>query len=195
MRIEESALFNGVDQALTGIAGAREQVYSRGDAGSRLQQSIALCPGQLEKDSAPDVELRFALGAQSTAVEQTRSCGKRLTRTSPRDLDSHTSFSAIAIRNSSCEAESEFITISATSASAGFVDSVPFVSGPGAPFLTFDPHLRLPYTLNWHVAVQRDLGWNQSITASYVGAAGRRLLHANAFRRGPRGRFCPSDDE
>jgi hypothetical protein len=42
----------------------------------------------------------------------------------------------------------------------------------------FDPHLRLPYTLEWNVAVEQALGKQQSLSASYIGAAGRRLLQA-----------------
>jgi hypothetical protein len=40
----------------------------------------------------------------------------------------------------------------------------------------FDPHLRLPYTLEWNVAVEQALGKQQSLSASYIGAAGRRLV-------------------
>jgi hypothetical protein len=39
-----------------------------------------------------------------------------------------------------------------------------------------DPHLKLPYTLEWNVAVEQAFGPGQTISASYVGAAGRRLL-------------------
>jgi hypothetical protein len=42
----------------------------------------------------------------------------------------------------------------------------------------FDPHLRLPYTLQWNVALEQALGKQQTITASYVGAAGRRLIQS-----------------
>jgi hypothetical protein len=42
----------------------------------------------------------------------------------------------------------------------------------------FDPKLRLPYTLQWNVAIEQSLGKVQSVTASYVGAAGRRLLQS-----------------
>jgi hypothetical protein len=51
----------------------------------------------------------------------------------------------------------------------------PTAANPGNLFV-FDPHLRQPYTLQWNVAVQQALGKNQSISASYIGAVGRRLL-------------------
>jgi Carboxypeptidase regulatory-like domain len=41
---------------------------------------------------------------------------------------------------------------------------------------SFDPHLRLPYTLEWNVAVEQALGKQQSLSASYIGSAGKRLL-------------------
>jgi Carboxypeptidase regulatory-like domain/TonB dependent receptor len=50
--------------------------------------------------------------------------------------------------------------------------------GPGSrtTLYAFDPHLQLPYTLEWNVAFEQGLGNQQTISASYVGAAGRRLL-------------------
>jgi hypothetical protein len=39
-----------------------------------------------------------------------------------------------------------------------------------------NPNLKLPYTLEWNVSVEQALGKDQRLTASYVGAAGRRLL-------------------
>lgn len=80
-----------------------------------------------------------------------------------------------------------------------FADSFPFLDGgsvfdapfpdalnltpptfsPGAtvkvPFSAFDPALKLPYTLQWHASVERALGSYQTLSAAYVGAAGRRL--------------------
>jgi hypothetical protein len=44
------------------------------------------------------------------------------------------------------------------------------------PLVGFDPHLQLPYTLEWNVAIEQGLGGQQSISASYVGSSGRRLL-------------------
>lgn len=55
--------------------------------------------------------------------------------------------------------------------------SPPSVASPyNNTVYAFDPHLRLPYTLGWNVAVEQSLGKNQTLTASYVGASGRRLL-------------------
>ncbi|MGC2197363.1 MAG: TonB-dependent receptor [Terriglobales bacterium] len=39
-----------------------------------------------------------------------------------------------------------------------------------------DPNLRLPYTLQWNAAIERGLGTNQALTATYVGSDGRRLV-------------------
>jgi len=40
----------------------------------------------------------------------------------------------------------------------------------------FDPNLKLPYTLEWNVAVEQGLGVQQSLSVTYVGAVGRRLI-------------------
>ncbi|HKS29148.1 MAG TPA: TonB-dependent receptor [Pyrinomonadaceae bacterium] len=61
------------------------------------------------------------------------------------------------------------------------------ITSPAAiPFSAFDPNLRLPYTLKWNFSVERALGSSQTISASYVGAAGRRLLLTESlFNRNP----------
>jgi hypothetical protein len=53
--------------------------------------------------------------------------------------------------------------------------SPPSASNPEGVGL-FDPRLKLPYTLQWNVAIEQGLGRQQSLSASYVGATGRRLL-------------------
>jgi len=53
---------------------------------------------------------------------------------------------------------------------------VPPSASNGQILFAFDPHLRLPYTLEWNVALEQALGKQQTISASYIGAAGRRLL-------------------
>jgi len=52
--------------------------------------------------------------------------------------------------------------------------------GPTGQLLAPDPNLKLPYTLEWNVALQQALGSQQSISASYVGSSGRRLLQSAA---------------
>ena len=44
-----------------------------------------------------------------------------------------------------------------------------------------DPDLKLPFTYQWNLAFQQSLGLNQSVTATYVGAAGRRLYLTRTF--------------
>lgn len=39
-----------------------------------------------------------------------------------------------------------------------------------------DPHLNSPYSLQWSAALEQALGKNQTLTTSYVGSSGRRLL-------------------
>lgn len=46
----------------------------------------------------------------------------------------------------------------------------------GGILAAFDPKLKLPYTMQWNVAIQRSLGATQSISATYLGSIGRRLL-------------------
>lgn len=53
--------------------------------------------------------------------------------------------------------------------------TAPTANSPGR-LPAFDPHLKLPYTLEWNFAVQQALGAQESISVSYVGSAGRRLL-------------------
>jgi hypothetical protein len=41
---------------------------------------------------------------------------------------------------------------------------------------SFSPHFQLPYSWQWNIGAEQALGKNQSITLSYVGTNGRRLL-------------------
>jgi len=53
---------------------------------------------------------------------------------------------------------------------------VPPTAANGVPLWGFDPHLKLPYTLEWNASFEQGLGKQQMFSLSYVGAAGRRLL-------------------
>jgi hypothetical protein len=46
----------------------------------------------------------------------------------------------------------------------------------GGTLAAFDPNLKLPYAMQWNVALQRSLGSTQSVSATYLGSMGRRLL-------------------
>jgi hypothetical protein len=45
-----------------------------------------------------------------------------------------------------------------------------------------DPHLESPYTLQWNVALEQALGRQQTLSVSYVGGAGRRLIQTALVR-------------
>ena len=80
-----------------------------------------------------------------------------------------------------------------------FASSIPFVSGgsvfnapfpivPAAdagnkdlPLLAFDPGLKVPYVINWNVSLQQNVGRAQTISASYLGSAGKRLLRTDTL--------------
>ena len=44
-----------------------------------------------------------------------------------------------------------------------------------------DPHLKVPFTYEWNIAIQRGLGANQSVSATYVGAHGENLLRSDTI--------------
>ena len=57
------------------------------------------------------------------------------------------------------------------------VENIQMFGADGA----FDPQLKLPYTLQWNVALEQTLGAEQSLSVSYVGSVGRRLLQTAGF--------------
>lgn len=57
----------------------------------------------------------------------------------------------------------------------------PAVTTANAIVFAYDPKLKSPYTQEWNLAFEQSLGPMQSLTASYVGAAGRHLLVGEAF--------------
>jgi len=60
----------------------------------------------------------------------------------------------------------------------------PVQTPPVAPYTNgalyaFDPHLALPYTVQWNASIEQTLGKDQALTVTYVGANGRRLLEGH----------------
>ena len=53
----------------------------------------------------------------------------------------------------------------------------PTAASPGV-LLFFDPSLKSPYTVEWNTAIEQGLGEGQSLSLTYVGAAGRRLTQS-----------------
>jgi hypothetical protein len=50
---------------------------------------------------------------------------------------------------------------------------------PGGNFSeAIDPNLRTPYVQQWNLSVQREIGWNTSLSVSYVGNRGTKLYRA-----------------
>jgi len=52
------------------------------------------------------------------------------------------------------------------------------VNPPFGSVSSTDPNLQLPYTYQWNFTVEQTLGTNQTVSASYVAAVGRRLLRS-----------------
>jgi Carboxypeptidase regulatory-like domain/TonB dependent receptor len=72
------------------------------------------------------------------------------------------------------------------SASAATPPLITVPGGGAGTVIGFDPNLRLPYSLEWNVALQQALGKPMMISASYVGSAGRRLIQtAQIFSPNP----------
>lgn len=61
----------------------------------------------------------------------------------------------------------------------------PTITPPYGTVYAFDPNLKLPYTLQWNVAVEQSLGKSQVFSLSYVGAAARRLLQRKQLSLNP----------
>lgn len=61
-----------------------------------------------------------------------------------------------------------------------FLDSAqpPYASS----FYFFDKNLKLPLTRQWNISTEKGFGKNQTVTVSYVGAQGRRLLRNEQLR-------------
>lgn len=61
-----------------------------------------------------------------------------------------------------------------------FADTLP--PPYNSSFFVFDRKLKLPYTRQWNVTLEKGLGRNNVVTLGYVAAAGRRLLRAEQLQ-------------
>ncbi len=63
--------------------------------------------------------------------------------------------------------------------------AIPAIADPPKPFtysgFGFDPHLQLPYTIQWNASIEQAMGTMQALTLSYVGSHGARLLAQNLY--------------
>ena len=71
-----------------------------------------------------------------------------------------------------------------------FTNSIPFISGSAVlsssttqslPLLSFDPHLKLPYSINWNVVLEKSVGSAQYVNVAYLASSGKRLLHTETL--------------
>ncbi len=51
----------------------------------------------------------------------------------------------------------------------------------GSTIFVVDPHLKLPRTYQWNVALEQSINSNQSLSLTYIGATGRDLLRTTQF--------------
>ncbi len=64
-----------------------------------------------------------------------------------------------------------------------------------APIWAYDPKLKLPYTGQWNVALEQQVGANQTLNINYVGSAGRRLLAQRLYYPDALGNTAFADHE
>ena len=220
---EQSALFDGPAQALTGIS-TRIGAYARTTPQRPVFNNLSVY-GQDQWKVTPRLTLTYGLrwevnpspteasGRSPLAVNQVedvtrldiRADGARLWKTTYNNFAPR-----IGVAYQLSEASDRelllrggfgvFYDAGNERAGDAFADSFPYLTGralfnspfqdslltiaggeniaspAGVPFSAFDPHLKLPYTLRWNFSVERALGSSQTISAGYVGAAGRRLL-------------------
>ncbi len=69
------------------------------------------------------------------------------------------------------------------------------VNPPVGTMIVADPHLKLPRTYQWNVALEQSMGKSQSISLTYLGAIGRDLLRiTNLFNANPNFQFVGVTD-
>ena len=83
-------------------------------------------------------------------------------------------FPSLALRSSGSTA----FPLSAAAAASPVAGTAPTASDL---VYAFDPELKLPQVYQWNLSLEHSLGKNQSLTASYVAAVGRKLLRTQTI--------------
>ena len=215
-RLDHSALFDGVDQALTGEA-ARLNFLTR----SQSQQPVFNNFSAFAQDDwrvSPSLTLFYGLhwevAGPPSSSDQTAALavnqiddvaqlavaprGTPLWKTTYGNFAPRVGFALAADSDRLVFRGGFGIRYDVANGAAGdaYADSYPFLDGRSqfnvpfsfaatapapatavtVPFSAFDPHLSLPYLLEWNVSVERQLSSAQSISVAYIGNAGKRLL-------------------
>jgi hypothetical protein len=55
------------------------------------------------------------------------------------------------------------------------------IEGNAFAMYAVDPNLQVPFAVEWNAAIERQIGAQQTLTATYVGSDGRRLLRQDAL--------------
>ncbi|MBD0371882.1 MAG: VWA domain-containing protein [Pyrinomonadaceae bacterium] len=231
---EQGVLFNGAEQALTGVA-ARVSGFTHTTPQRPVFNNLSVY-GQDKWQATPRLVLNYGLrwevnpspsesnGRSALAVDQVddisrlviEPVGTRLWKTT---LNNFAPRAGLAYQLSTQDGRELvvrggfglFYDVGSEQAGHAFADSYPYLTGRSVfnspfqdalslaasggstvdvPFSAFDPRLKLPYTLQWDFSVEQALGSSQTISASYTGAAGRRLLLTESlFNRNPRFSF------
>jgi Ca-activated chloride channel family protein len=213
-KFEQNALFDGVTQALTGVA-ARVNLFTRSQPQRPVFENFsAYAQDEWRKTSRLTFNygLRWELNpaparnnllAVTDVTDTSRptfgSTSTRLWSTtygnfSPRlgvlyKLNRDGSFVVRAgvgvFYDTSNSAVGDALAESYPAVNALTAFDVPFSLAPSllpasatvtAPLSVFDPRLRLPYSLQWNASIEREVGSDQVISASYIASANRRLL-------------------
>jgi Ca-activated chloride channel family protein len=203
--VENSVVFDGMAQALIGVP-ARVSLFNRNRSQSPDFNNLSLY-AQDEWRTSPRLTLTYGVRwemnpapsndpTQPLAMDQAddpsqlkaAATGSSLWRTTFLNFAPRVGFAYRFLGESDPKMVLRggfgvFYDLGQERAGDVFADSIPFVTGAGStvPAIVFDPHLKLPYTLNWSFSLERELGSKQSISASYVGNAGRRLLHTQTL--------------
>jgi len=205
--VEENALFHDVTQALTGVA-ARLNRITHSAAQKPVFTNVSLF-GQDEWKQSLRLTLtygmRWELAPAPATNDPTRHTpGSSFWKTTFANFAPRAGFAYQLSQTSGRELVLRggvgiLYDLSQDRSADAFTDSIPFVSGssdfntpfPGVapsastasnlPFMAFDPKLKLPYTINWNVSLQRALGDSQALSATYLGSTGKRLLHTQTL--------------